>query len=710
MATPQFVIFDPNRRRDATPARPHQRHRGLPRDAAPRRLPTKSSFRPQRRAGRRRQAKLSWETAVEPALTKTKLMAIATLPFLPQRLLGELHGILHGFRDPVARANLGGHASCIGSGVSPSIARGRRTGSAACPAVRLHCAVAKSDAAPEPLDSASHFPLTCSALQWNCNGLRTRLPELRDHLLHHAYDAVALQEPRMPAGSIRIAGHVVYYGRPLVAGVTPRAAALLEEALGEGRSFTLETLSRVLQRVTREVRVPTTRPNPDLEWLELREKRHPADVLAYRRLDTKFKRHGKKLARRQWRLKCATLDKPAEGSRAWRMARTLTGHPIPQNPVLGMVVAMNLQSAEMAELLADAFTEDPPLPAAGPPPQGWSKFRRPTATPKQQPDKDFALHELQHALDALPGHRAAPDPDGITNQALRNVNESAAAGTLPDCFSGFRHHRSIADEIGDITNSPEEAKAQGWLAMAVFLNVRKAFNALPQRIIISALRRFGVCGRPLSNICAFLSERTMCVRVGGALSKPRRVVRSVVSPLLFALAIAPLPAAARVGKEPALPISMAVYVDDVALWATAPGYCRQRMACALQRALTNTVYHLHQLGLTTSAEKTVARSYAPRRPSKFQPTLFIGDVPVRVEKTATAAVVTARQLTENHLDAEYDGRMRVFTDGSVDPSGGTATAAVFFEAAAVGIQPQSWRPYDLPSGEFGQAAHGGSAG
>lgn len=734
-----------------------------------------------------------------------------------------------------------------------------------------------------------------------------------------------------------------------------RFRTLLEEALEEGRSFTPETLSRVLQKVTHEVRVPATRPNPDLKWLELRAKRRraqrrswatgdPADVLAYRRLDAKFRRHGKKLARRQWRLKCTTLDKPAGGSRAWRMARTLAGRPIPQNPVLGMAVAMNLQPTEMAELLADAFTEVPPLPAASPPPQGWSKFRHPTATPMQQPDEDFTLHELQHVLDALPRHRAAPGPDGITNQALRNVNESAvpamltlinhvwrtskipeawreattvpllkpgkpqdqlssyrpisltsclgkvmermvlrrlvyhleAAGALPDCFSGFRHHRSTADAIGDITSSLEEAKAQGWSAMAVFLDVRKAFDALPHRIIISALRRFGVCGRPLNYICAFLTERTMCVKVGGALSKPRRVDHgvpqgSVVSPLLFALAIASLPAAARVGEEPALPISMAVYADDVALWSTAPGYRRQRMARALQRALTNTVYHLHQLGLTTSAEKTVALCYAPRRPSKFQPTLFIGDVPVRVEKTVTylgltldwrlswgpatqvvlqrmrthtnilralggttwgtsqqmllqlykglilarplyalplirlsgnqienleraqrvalricigvprsassrhtlteagmntvenllqeralghlirmsncdstitllisiaertdselgaqlctlgdiagtpgplaplpalhtdphplrvnisipglrtkksAAVVTARQLTESHLDAEYDGRTRVFTDGSVDPSGGTATAAAFFEAAAVGI-------------------------
>ncbi|KAG0433444.1 hypothetical protein HPB47_019930 [Ixodes persulcatus] len=48
------------------------------------------------------------------------------------------------------------------------------------------------------------------------------------------------------------------------------------------------------------------------------------------------------------------------------------------------------------------------------------------------------------------------------------------------------------------------------------------------------------------------------------------------------------------------------------------------------------------------------------------------------------AVVAARQLTEDHLVTQYDGWTRLYTDGSVDPSGGTATAVAFFQAAAVG--------------------------
>ncbi|KAM7293279.1 uncharacterized protein ISCGN_026409 [Ixodes scapularis] len=93
-----------------------------------------------------------------------------------------------------------------------------------------------------------------------------------------------------------------------------------------------------------------------------------------------------------------------------------------------------------------------------------------------------------------------------------------------------------------------------------------------------------------------LHERTMCVKAGNAVSNPRKIIRgvpqgSVVSPLLFALAIASLPAAARVGEEPAYPISMAVYADDVALWSTAPSYRRQRMdAVELQQEGNNIAF------------------------------------------------------------------------------------------------------------------------
>lgn len=78
---------------------------------------------------------------------------------------------------------------------------------------------------PSPLSHplSPHLrPITCSALQWNCN-LTTRLPQLRNHLQDNAFNALAFQEPIMSAGSIRILGHIAYYSRPPRHGVTPQA-------------------------------------------------------------------------------------------------------------------------------------------------------------------------------------------------------------------------------------------------------------------------------------------------------------------------------------------------------------------------------------------------------------------------------------------------------------------------------------------------------
>ncbi|KAG0412395.1 hypothetical protein HPB47_010470, partial [Ixodes persulcatus] len=51
---------------------------------------------------------------------------------------------------------------------------------------------------------------------------------------------------------------------------------LLGEALEGGFPFNSETLSRVLKEATREVSVPLTRPNSDLEWLKLQARRRRA--------------------------------------------------------------------------------------------------------------------------------------------------------------------------------------------------------------------------------------------------------------------------------------------------------------------------------------------------------------------------------------------------------------------------------------------------
>lgn len=56
-----------------------------------------------------------------------------------------------------------------------------------------------------------HSPLFPSLLQWNVNGLRTRLPELRQSLTNQRVDVLALQETNVLPGEVRLSPYVIYY-------------------------------------------------------------------------------------------------------------------------------------------------------------------------------------------------------------------------------------------------------------------------------------------------------------------------------------------------------------------------------------------------------------------------------------------------------------------------------------------------------------------
>ncbi|KAG0430925.1 hypothetical protein HPB47_022254 [Ixodes persulcatus] len=274
----------------------------------------------------------------------------------------------------------------------------------------------------------------------------------------------------MLAGGMRIAGHVVYASKPHVARGSPRAALLvlrelpqskvdLNDLCTEGAEFapvTLELRRRPLTIVSAYVSPNAPRDTNVLVDIRVRAKgdlivagdfnahsqslgdkqdsprRHEqqatleaVDVRNITSGSQTFIRPGvtrgvidltfttwslRHIATPQ-RLKCTTLDRPSRGSRAWRMSRTLAGRPIPRNPLLEMTVAMNLRSTEMVKLLVDTVTAE--LEQA----------------PSSHGTYD-ATTELQYVLDAFFTHHAAPGPDVVTSQAMKNVNESALPAML----------------------------------------------------------------------------------------------------------------------------------------------------------------------------------------------------------------------------------------------------------------------------------------
>ncbi|KAH7965275.1 hypothetical protein HPB49_005791 [Dermacentor silvarum] len=194
--------------------------------------------------------------------------------------------------------------------------------------------------------------------------------------------------------------------------------------------------------------------------------------------------------------------------------------------------------------------------------------------------------------------------------ALRRLEWIAAVlDILAAEQSGFRRLRASADSLADVVTTLEEAKHRGDASYLVLLDVMSAFDQLPHATILDALCAMGVSGRLLAYVGAFLSGRTMRVRVGGALSQPRAVSTgvpqgSVLSPFLFNLALA------RIGDYiPQLPeyeVRVAVYADDIALFASGPTARGSVVRGCVQSALDAVDEYVRGIGLTLSAAKTEA--------------------------------------------------------------------------------------------------------
>nr|XP_050031042.1 uncharacterized protein LOC126527297 [Dermacentor andersoni] len=197
-----------------------------------------------------------------------------------------------------------------------------------------------------------------------------------------------------------------------------------------------------------------------------------------------------------------------------------------------------------------------------------------------------------------------------------------ARGFLADEQTGFRRRRCTADSIADVVSTLEEAKACGDAVLLVLIDIKGAFDGLPHPVVQQALDLLGINGNLRRFISSFLEERTLRVRVGRSRSSPRPVAAgvpqgSVVSPFLFNLALARLPAALPI--DPDYPVSASIYADDIALWVRSSPHNHRSARSALQRALDAAAAYLSSIGLAISARKTEAMLLHPRAAARRTP-------------------------------------------------------------------------------------------
>ncbi|KAG0420223.1 hypothetical protein HPB47_003599, partial [Ixodes persulcatus] len=463
--------------------------------------------------------------------------------------------------------------------------------------------------------------LTCPPiLQWNARGLRRRLPDLRQHLIYSPADVLAIQEPMTRPGDFRVTNWDMYRRH-------------LDSALAAGPlKDPIIAIANALSLSTRTIKVPLWRPAPDLVYLNLRAARRrarrkarrtkdPKDWNTHHKIDAKFRRHTLRLQRKQWGQLCASFGSPGGLSKAWKIAKALSSAKQIQHPISGLAVALQKPLQETVELLADEFSKAIPLP----PGYQESETRPSDACAPMQLDDDFTRGELEYALRKCT-KRSAPGPDGVTYQALRNLDKShhpallealnkrlvlrrltwqlGTNKTLPDQLSGFRTHRSTVDAIREVATSFEEARAAGKTMYCAFLDIHKAFDALPHATILHQLTLFGIAD---------------------ALERFHRVA------LRLCLGLPP-------------------YAKNVATLTEAQYTVRMHTTPSAQYILANL--------LKRPSSHLDVRETLPDLPRKK-------DIHATVARTAVAVA----------LENEYVEHLEVYTDGSVDKKRGTATAA-----------------------------------
>lgn len=192
----------------------------------------------------------------------------------------------------------------------------------------------------------------------------------------------------------------------------------------------VESVTMALQRASRKVTLPMRGPVPDMKYLNLRAARRRAqrrarrsglraDWTLYNRISAVFRRHCNRLQREQWHRLCTSLHPSAYVAKVWRIVQAMLNMPVPRCPLASFAVASKCPLADVLEYFADHFSK------VITPPTGIGEHLIPSDLPRQPRclDEDFTLTELRSALSTC-RRRSAPGEDGVTYQALRNLDES----------------------------------------------------------------------------------------------------------------------------------------------------------------------------------------------------------------------------------------------------------------------------------------------
>jgi hypothetical protein len=150
--------------------------------------------------------------------------------------------------------------------------------------------------------------------------------------------------------------------------------------------------------------------------------------------------------------------------------------------------------------------------------------------------------------------------------------------------------------------------------VVTFFDVRKAFDTVWHAKLLDKMSRLGFTGRLYDFVKAFLSNRSLTVRVAASFSTSYNVDMgvpqgSVIAPLLFSLMLH------DIEQVKDTDFHFSVYADDLAIWATCPKVHKfhSNFMKKYQMQIDKIIQYMDENGFRLSSEKTVLMVFDCRK-------------------------------------------------------------------------------------------------
>ena len=135
---------------------------------------------------------------------------------------------------------------------------------------------------------------------------------------------------------------------------------------------------------------------------------------------------------------------------------------------------------------------------------------------------------------------------------------------LSPAQSGFRQYHSKESAVIYFTDEIRRNAHAGRLTGALFVDLKKAFDTVPHKELISKLECFGFVDNSIAWVTNYLSNRSQVVSLGTNLSSPLAVENgvpqgSILGPVLFTLYINELPSCINFSN-------VIMYADDTVIF------------------------------------------------------------------------------------------------------------------------------------------------